>query len=434
MKGVAVALAALVASVPRAADASCPSYTPAETAGGYNCGVDPAPGTNPSIAAWQVIFGDVAPGKASWGTNGPDIGTFSSGCGKPNAPTQVAAHFPCHVLYAITMVESGWRQFCTPTTPSQSVGDPSQTIISFDCGYGIGQVTSGMHVGETPSFDRARVASEPEYNLATGTLILASKWKATQCVGDNNPDLVEDWYTSIWAYNGLVYKNNPNNPNLTAGRGVYNPANGGSYAYQEEVFGWMEHPPSDKRWAALAPAYPDRGEIGSGGAPPALSEPSCASPTDCTNKRSTHVSVCTGVTDGGASDAGADADAVTDGSAEDSGSPLDATSDAPSVTAETGGCGCRAAPTTGRGAAWWMIALAAVLGRRRKRRNVLLATATGGLYARSRRRRVDVALSVALGLGGSRCPVSDDARVHADGDDLDEHRRRSRVRLNQCSR
>ena len=35
----------------------------------------------------------------------------------------------------------------------------SRTIISFDCGYGIGQVTSGMHAGETPAFDRARVAA-----------------------------------------------------------------------------------------------------------------------------------------------------------------------------------------------------------------------------------------------------------------------------------
>lgn len=364
MRAVAIAVAIVIA--PLSANASCPSYTPAETAGGHNCGVDPAPGTNPSIAAWQTIFGEVAPGKASWGANGPSIGTFSSGCGKPNPSGQVAAHFPCHVLYAITMVESGWRQFCLPTTPAQSVGDPSQTVVSFDCGYGIGQVTSGMHVGETPNFDRARVAAEPEYNLATGTLILAEKWKATFCVGDNNPDLVEDWYAAIWAYNGLVYKNNPNNPNLTAGRGAYNPANGGSYAYQEEVFGWMEHPPSDKRWAALAPAYPDRAEIGSGGAPPALSEPSCASPTDCTTKRSTHVSVCTGMTDGGAPDAAAEAG--LDGSAADGEPPPppDSGSDASNVPSETGGCSCRAAPQ--RTTEPWVIAAGAMLFAVRRRR------------------------------------------------------------------
>jgi len=341
------------------ARAYCPSYTPAETAGGQNCGVDPAPGTDPAIATWQQIFATVAPGQASWGANGPTIGDIGSGCGKPSPLTQVPAHFPCHVLYAIAMVESGWRQFCVPDAPAASVGSPSQTLISFDCGYGIGQVTSGMHVGETPSFDRARVASDPAYNLATGTLILASKWKATNCVGDNNPDLVEDWYTSIWAYNGLAYSNNPNNPNLTAGRGVYDPANGGSYAYQEKVLGWMEHPPKDGRWAALAPAYPDRAEIGSSGSPPDLSEPSCDSPTDCTQKRTTHASVCTGVaTDGGAPGDGGPNDAASD-----------ATNDGPGAGGP-GGCSCRASDTTTSSSLGWSLAAgaaAAIVLRRRRR-------------------------------------------------------------------
>ena len=38
-----------------------------------------------------------------------------------------------------------WKQFCVPELPADQVGGPSRTIISFDCGYGIGQVTSGMH-------------------------------------------------------------------------------------------------------------------------------------------------------------------------------------------------------------------------------------------------------------------------------------------------
>ena len=94
------------------------------------------------------------------------------------------------------MQESGWRQFCVPDTPADQVGGASRTIISFDCGYGVGQVTSGMHKGETPAFDRARVANDATYNLATGTLILADKWRATNCVGDNQPRTVEDWYVA----------------------------------------------------------------------------------------------------------------------------------------------------------------------------------------------------------------------------------------------
>ena len=71
-------------------------------------------------------------------------------------------------------MESNWRQFCVPTEPPDQEGGESRTVISFDCGYGIAQVTSGMHVGETPDFDRERVAADPVYNLATGTRILAT--------------------------------------------------------------------------------------------------------------------------------------------------------------------------------------------------------------------------------------------------------------------
>jgi MYXO-CTERM domain-containing protein len=315
MKRLAFALVFVATS----AHAYCPSYTPAQTAGGQNCGVDPALGSNPSVATWNPIFAEVVLGKSAWGTNGPDVSKIGSGCGKPNPLMQVEARFPCHVLKAIAMQESGWRQFCVPDTPAGSVGAPERTIVSFDCGYGIGQVTSGMHVGETPAYDRGRVAAEPKYNLATGARILAGKWVATQCVGDNNPDLVEDWYTALWAYNGLSYQNNPNNPNLTPGRGPYDPKNGGSYAYQERLYGWMDFPPDAAHWKSLGAAYPNRGDIGTGSGPPALPEPDCASPTGCSNKRTTHTSVCpenvvippdAGVVDGGN---GSDGGGIGDG-------------------------------------------------------------------------------------------------------------------------
>lgn len=341
------------------AHAYCPSYTPAQTAGGQNCGVDPALGSNPSVAKWKPIFAEVSLGKMGWGTNGPDIQKIGSGCGKPNPLMMVDARFPCHVLYAIAMQESGWRQFCVPDTPQGSVGAPERTIVSFDCGYGIGQVTSGMHVGETPAFDRMRVAAEPEYNLATGTRILAGKWSATQCVGDNDPDLVEDWYTALWAYNGLSYQNNPNNPNLTAGRGVYDPKNGGSYAYQEKLYGWMEHPPDVGHWASLAAAYPNRGDIGNGNSPPALPEPDCASPTSCSAKRTTHASVCPEnmtMPDGGAPpDSGSSTDAAmtNDG----------AVGDNEFMVPPPGGCSCRTSSNSNRSSGWFVLFVLLVLRR-----------------------------------------------------------------------
>ncbi len=370
---------ALAAAAP--ARAFCPSYTPAGTAGGQNCGVNPAPGVNPTVSAWHGIFATAAGGKAAWGAGGPDIPTMAAGCGKPKPRAQVPAHFPCHVLMAIAMQESGWQQFCVPDSPASEVGKPERTIVAFDCGYGIGQVTTGMHVGETPAYDRAKVAADPLYNLATGTLILRDKWAAAGCVGDSDPDVVEDWYTAIWAYNGLAYSNNPNNPNLTAGRGPYDPKKGGAYTYQERVFGWMEHPPDAARWDVLAPAYPNRGDVGMSGSPPALPAPSCASPTSCAQTRPTHASTCPGAPAGdagpGAGDGGGTPPPPPPGDSGSAGPGVDGGGSAPAAqpaaSSGGGGCGCR---TTGaRGGSLPLAALAA------------LAALALAVAARVRRRR-----------------------------------------------
>lgn len=279
-----------------AAEAYCPCYTASSSSNDHNCGVEAEPGTNPTDAEWQPIFDLVSQGPAVWGSAGPSVSDIGQGCGKPEAYHPVPARFPCELLKAIAMAESGWTQFCVPESPPDQVGGASRTIISFDCGYGVSQVTSGMHEGESPSFDRSRVASDPTYNLAAGTQILASKWAYTECVGDNQPTVIEHWYTATWAYNGLAYVNNPNNPNYDANRGVYNPSVGGSCPYQEKVFGRMEY--TGGRWPATALAYPNPGDIGNGTSPPELPEPSCASPTDCSSTRSVHETICDGSTGG----------------------------------------------------------------------------------------------------------------------------------------
>ncbi len=272
----------------------CPSYTPAIEP---KCAHYPAPGTNPTVAEWQAIFETVARGPAEWGDDGPPVPDIPSGCDKPLAKVMVPAKYPCELLKAIARQESGWQHFCVPTSPESQKGMPSRTIISFDCGYGIGQVTSGMRVADgTPSYDPARVVDDPLYNLATGTMILAQKWRGTECVGDRDPTVIEDWYTAAWAYNGLAYKNNPTNPIYSATRGVWNPKVGGSAPYQEKVFGWVEHPPTPQHWNAVALAYPKLSEMGSTGKPGALSTPSCATPTSCDDTRDTHVSSCFGGT------------------------------------------------------------------------------------------------------------------------------------------
>lgn len=276
-----------------AAQGYCPCYTASSVNNTYDCAIEAAPGTNPTVAQWQAIFHLVAQGPSVWGSAGPSVSNIGQGCGLPNPTTSVPAKFPCELLKAIAYQESGWKQFCVPDRPSDQVGGASRTIISFDCGYGIGQVTSGMHVGENPSFDRNRVASDATYNLATGTQILASKWRATECVGDNQPSIIEHWYSATWAYNGLAYSNNPNNPNYSSTRGIYNPSVGGSRPYQEKVFGWMEYPPTTGHWSSTRFAYPRLSDIpGTGGSPGQLPEPTCGSPTSCATTRTRNVSSC----------------------------------------------------------------------------------------------------------------------------------------------
>jgi hypothetical protein len=289
--GAACAAALALATEGRALAQYCPSYTASSAYNDHDCAIEAAEGADPDTSEWNAIFDLVSQGPEGWGDAGPSAPDIGAGCGKPEPLTLGAPRFPCELLKAIAQQESGWTQFCVPTTPADQVGGASRTIISFDCGYGVGQVTSGMHVGESPNFDRERVASDPTYNLATGTRILAGKWNATECVGDNQPELVEHWYAAAWAYNGLAYVNNPNNPNYDPNRGVWVPTVGGGAPYQEKVFGRMEFPYGDL-WAPIEPAYPNPGDIGGGSAPPELPDPSCASPTDCQGTRPLHVSTC----------------------------------------------------------------------------------------------------------------------------------------------
>ncbi|MEM9692960.1 MAG: hypothetical protein AAGA56_10470 [Myxococcota bacterium] len=266
----------------------CPSYTASSPNNNRNCAQEAVPGTNPTTAEWNEIFDIVARGPSSWGDRGPSVNDIKSGCGGFDA--RVEARFPCELLKAIMRHESFWQQFCVPTGPSDQRGGPSRTIIAFDCGYGIAQVTSGMRDFETPDYDRFRVAAEPMYNLATGMRILAQKWNGADCVGARDPETIEHWYIATWGYNGYAFKNNPNYPDYDSDRGIYNPVNGGSYPYQEKVFGRAEN--TDGRWEPTALAYPNPGEAGGSGRPPALGEPTCATPTNCADTRPVHLTSC----------------------------------------------------------------------------------------------------------------------------------------------
>lgn len=273
--------------------AQCPSYT-ASSPNNASCAVEAAAGTNPTVAQWQPIFDLVARGPAAWGPQAPAVPNLTVGCNTPTRPVSVTARFPCELLRGIAMQESSWRQFCAPTAPADQAGRSSQTLITQDCGYGIGQVTSGMRLGESPNFDRSRVASDPLYNLQAGMQLFSEKWRITECVGDAQAEIIEHWYSATWAYNGLATKNNPNNPALSTTRGVCRPGTAcGTVPYQERVWGWLEFPPTANHWRSTRLAYPRLSDIGAGASrPPALPDPSCATPTNCQQTRPLTITGC----------------------------------------------------------------------------------------------------------------------------------------------
>ena len=259
-------LIALAAVAPRIAEAGCPST------GG--CPQPAVNGTEPSNASMSELFELAA--RQELGSAGPTY--LQIGRGNPVTSTEDAT-MPCVLLKSIGYVESTWTQFCGG---SGSVGP---TIISFDCGYGVTQVTSGMSTGSMGSFtfSPSRVASEPAYNIATGAGILAAKWLAVPSVGSNQPDVVEHWYYAVWAYNGFAFVNNPNNSNFPSGRppwGSSGALSRGNYPYQELVWGWAAYPPSGL-WDAVDVSYPSASAIGS--SPGDIAAPSVVNSDPCQN-------------------------------------------------------------------------------------------------------------------------------------------------------
>jgi hypothetical protein len=217
------------------------------------CPVAPQTGIQPCPKQAARILERGSRGRLS--SSGPLLGPIDQGC---TTSQKVAATAPCVLVKAIGHTESLWGQFC-----ATACDKPGKTVISFDCGYGIMQVTSGMRGGA--GFEPLRVAKEPTYNVGAGMKILHDKWRATPCVGDRQPKVLEDWYLATWAYNGYGFVNNPNNPNYPAARPIYNGPGSlsrGKYPYQEVVWGFIRNPPgSPRKWDAVLVSYPNNAEI-----------------------------------------------------------------------------------------------------------------------------------------------------------------------------
>ena len=110
---------------------------------------------------------------------------------------------PPVIVKAVAYTESNLRQFHN--------GEPLQ---SFDgVSWGIMQVTPHSH----PQYDLEKLKYDIRYNIQAGTEILLEKWGYAFAgtplipkIGDNDPRVLENYYFTIWAYNGWSSVNNPN--------------------------------------------------------------------------------------------------------------------------------------------------------------------------------------------------------------------------------
>jgi RHS repeat-associated protein len=215
-------------------------------------------------------------------------------------------HVPRSVMEAIVSQESNYNQASWHALPGIA-GDPliadyygsggGITTINYpnaDCGYGLAQVTTGMHVGDTTlsAHGQMKVAVDYEENVAAGLQILENTWNQLYAAGvtanGGDPKYLENWYFAVWAYNtgiqptaaygnttgctpgpsctgadgtwGLGWSNNPANPSYSPSRLPYlqtsygDAAHPSSWPYEERIMGWMGSPIVRYGFTAYAPA------------------------------------------------------------------------------------------------------------------------------------------------------------------------------------
>ncbi|MFI1994089.1 hypothetical protein [Actinoplanes sp. NPDC020271] len=198
----------------------------------------------------------------------------------PYPDTSVAV--PAQLMLAILAQETNEAQASWHAVPgdagnplvSDYYGNRNTDIDSInydntDCGYGIGQVTTGMRAEDTEVVlsKAQQVAAATDYaaNIAASLYVLVDKWKQLNALGmtvnGGDPHYIENWYLAAWGYNtgiympgqqgtnwGLGWLNNPANPRYPYNRDPFlrgsldDASHPGDWPYQERIMGWAERP------------------------------------------------------------------------------------------------------------------------------------------------------------------------------------------------
>lgn len=106
---------------------------------------------------------------------------------------------PSVILKSIARVESVYKQFNSDGSVFTGRG---------------GSIGLMQIVNRYGWFDDTRLKYDIDYNIEAGADVLLRKWdtalKTIPQIGDMNPNVLENWYFAIWAYNGWSKSNNPN--------------------------------------------------------------------------------------------------------------------------------------------------------------------------------------------------------------------------------
>ena len=186
------------------------------------------------------------------------------------------AFIPADLLKAVSWVESDMTM-AQRAVPFDSIGE---ALVSFDCGHGLTQVTTGMTVplgaNNLPSDRQVLIATHYAYNVARGAQIMAEKWNTAPeqrpVVGtdtNSDPALIENWYYAVWGYNGFTgpgsnRSNHPLDPSLPWPRPSFQCDGTQSrerYPYQELVWGCLARPATRNNtamWTAIPATLPDQ--------------------------------------------------------------------------------------------------------------------------------------------------------------------------------
>lgn len=125
---------------------------------------------------------------------------------------------PAILLKGIARVESVYKHF-------NSDGSPKI------CGTSIGLMQINNVYG---GYDNYRLKYDIMYNIEAGADMLLNKWSMSSynqvsSVGSMDPNILENWYFALWAYNGWAGSNNPASPYAK------------KYTYQQLVYDVIEN-------------------------------------------------------------------------------------------------------------------------------------------------------------------------------------------------